>query len=918
MDRVSLLGPLALLGCSAIVVGLVYLAARRFGFAGRLQSLLRYVPGISTSSLPAPANASITSLSSSLNRTVKTAKSTVKNATHLSVPKALGSRWSQIMAFLARRRRRRIMLEELPTTASSEDDTVSSVSKTESPVLVDLTETSSVSSPTIPLRRLGATSPPLRSPTPLLVSVSGLLATPPLTAASSSGLSRDSPPPPSTPPPHRGVRHSFIPVSPFSSPPFKATQGKAIDLQDLYPVMRQSTGLIYPHSRPSTPSPVSNNPYFLSTSPIPVSPFRYHRRTRSLGGINAKRIVAPSIPADVFNESSGHLKLNNFAPHRPLTSRSTELLIDLENGGEGEAGLEECSLSGGVLAAADGGSDDIDGGLSDDGLDDDLEVLTPSHLLSRSFPSIQDRRIMGSDSTGGHVAEAAEVMEREEPSARIEFPKIVSNNAWREWDDDEKSLLSLHLDEPSSPEPILPIPTTALDLSVSSQDPFVDVFTPDLGLDLFENPFDDPDAGDPFSPTPASAGDVVTDPMISELELTEGSELIDDALDWDGCEVEAEGEEEEEEEEEENEEDEEEEEEGMGMGMGMGIGQDEVDEEKETESEEIVPEIPCDTVSDSEEQTLSDISADLFSSHMPTPPASPPFPTLRVPSEVSHPVTAPITARDTEEAISSVPAERTELPSDPISLESTVVAPQTLDDQMLEEAAEESPTDDPPLPEIISQHIGALELSPPPTPAIPTSSLASTSDEHERTGNADELDAVVEGKPIDSADEEASLSHSPDSERSRPAWSIRAAEAPRLGMSPEVPKEDATEDVQVPSGSDRQEHDEADATQPFDQIPGAFPESDQTQQLRQRKPAAVIKDESPQARPSKPGRSSAIDTTSFAAAVVSLRRKPEPLDVALAMQMRPGLGAGADPAWMVRFMMSVFGWLAVAMSAGID
>ncbi|RXW21449.1 hypothetical protein EST38_g4406 [Candolleomyces aberdarensis] len=910
MDRVSLLGPLALLGCSAIVVGLVCLAARRFGFAGRLQSLLRYVPGIPSSSLPAPANASITSLSSSLNRTVKTAKSTVKNATHLSVPKALGSRWSQIMAFFTRRRRKRIMLEELPTTASSEDDTVSSVSKAESPVLVDLTETSSVSSPTIPLRRLGATSPPLRSPTPLLVSVSGLLATPPLTAASSSGLSRDSPPPPSTPPPYRGVRHSFIPVSPFSSPPFKATPGRGVDLQDLYPVMRQSTGLIYPHSRPSTPSPVSNNPYFLSTSPIPVSPFRYHRRTRSLGGINAKRIVAPSIPADVFNESSGHLELNNFASHRRLTSRSTELLIDLESGGEGEAVLEECSLS---LVAADGGSDDFDHGLSDDGLDEDLEVLTPSHLLSRSFPSIQDRRISGSGSSGGHVAEVAEVMEREGPPARVEFPKIASNNAWREWDDDEKSLLSLHLDEPSSLEPILPIPTTTLDLSVSSRDPFVDVFTPDLGLDLFENPFDDPDAGDPFSPTPASAGEVVADSMIPDLELD--SELIDDALDWDGCEVEAEGEEEEEEEEAEEEEEEEE-------GMGMEIGQeDEADEEKETESEEeIVLQIPCDTVSGSEEQTLSDISADLCSSHMPTPPASPPFPTLRVPSEVSLPVTAPITARDTEEAISNAPAERTELPSDPILLESTtVVALETLDDKVLEEAAEESlPTDDPPLPEIISQHTGASELSPPPTPVLPISSLADTSDEREPTGDAGELDAVVEGEPIDSVDEEASLSHSPESERSRPAWSIRAAEAPRLGMSPEVPKETPTDGVQVPSDSDRQEHDEADATQPFDQIPGAFPESDQTEQLRQRKPAAVIKDECPQARPSKLGRSSAIDTSSFAAAVVSLRRKPEPLDVALAMQMRPGLGAGADPAWMVRFMMSVFGWLAVAMSAGID
>jgi hypothetical protein len=41
-----------------------------------------------------------------------------------------------------------------------------------------------------------------------------------------------------------------------------------------------------------------------------------------------------------------------------------------------------------------------------------------------------------------------------------------------------------------------------------------------------------------------------------------------------------------------------------------------------------------------------------------------------------------------------------------------------------------------------------------------------------------------------------------------------------------------------------------------------------------------------------------------------------PIDIALAMQMRPGLGAGADPTWMVRFLMAVFGWMAVAVSGG--
>ncbi|KJA17819.1 hypothetical protein HYPSUDRAFT_1003155 [Hypholoma sublateritium FD-334 SS-4] len=41
-----------------------------------------------------------------------------------------------------------------------------------------------------------------------------------------------------------------------------------------------------------------------------------------------------------------------------------------------------------------------------------------------------------------------------------------------------------------------------------------------------------------------------------------------------------------------------------------------------------------------------------------------------------------------------------------------------------------------------------------------------------------------------------------------------------------------------------------------------------------------------------------------------------PLDLALAMQLRPGLGAGADPAWMVRFLMAVYGWVVVSVAGG--
>ncbi|KAF8128965.1 hypothetical protein EV363DRAFT_1451445 [Boletus edulis] len=44
-------------------------------------------------------------------------------------------------------------------------------------------------------------------------------------------------------------------------------------------------------------------------------------------------------------------------------------------------------------------------------------------------------------------------------------------------------------------------------------------------------------------------------------------------------------------------------------------------------------------------------------------------------------------------------------------------------------------------------------------------------------------------------------------------------------------------------------------------------------------------------------------------------RSPVPeFDIALAMQLRPGLGIGADSAWMARFLMAIFGWFAVALT----
>ena len=40
------------------------------------------------------------------------------------------------------------------------------------------------------------------------------------------------------------------------------------------------------------------------------------------------------------------------------------------------------------------------------------------------------------------------------------------------------------------------------------------------------------------------------------------------------------------------------------------------------------------------------------------------------------------------------------------------------------------------------------------------------------------------------------------------------------------------------------------------------------------------------------------------------------LDLAFALQLRPGLGLGADAAWVVRFLMAMFGWMTVFVGGG--
>lgn len=95
---------------------------------------------------------------------------------------------------------------------------------------------------------------------------------------------------------------------------------------------------------------------------------------------------------------------------------------------------------------------------------------------------------------------------------------------------------------------------------------------------------------------------------------------------------------------------------------------------------------------------------------------------------------------------------------------------------------------------------------------------------------------------------------------SKPLWSIRAADAPALGLS-------------GPSSSS----------------PTHFRSESPTPIL----PGALYSDDAPEVQVQRPRQ----------------RTPRQPLDIAFALQLRPGLGLGADSAWIVRFMMAMFGWM---------
>ncbi|KAJ7692844.1 hypothetical protein B0H17DRAFT_1200177 [Mycena rosella] len=129
----------------------------------------------------------------------------------------------------------------------------------------------------------------------------------------------------------------------------------------------------------------------------------------------------------------------------------------------------------------------------------------------------------------------------------------------------------------------------------------------------------------------------------------------------------------------------------------------------------------------------------------------------------------------------------------------------------------------------------------------------------------------------------------------RPAWSRRADHAPALGLP------SSTRELAV-------------------RVPGAFPGTPAAGSSFL-SPSSALSPSSPSSSPSSSAKekdNSASSSTALEAKADARARnkRRSPLDAALAMQLRPGLGVGADGAWLVRFLMSFFGWFAVLVAGG--
>ncbi|KAJ7165397.1 hypothetical protein C8R46DRAFT_1192863 [Mycena filopes] len=156
--------------------------------------------------------------------------------------------------------------------------------------------------------------------------------------------------------------------------------------------------------------------------------------------------------------------------------------------------------------------------------------------------------------------------------------------------------------------------------------------------------------------------------------------------------------------------------------------------------------------------------------------------------------------------------------------------------------------------------------------------------------------------------------------RATPAWSRRAAAAPALGLPSSTLHLNSAVRENL-NGALRESLNSAVSSAVKERewdlreweagwVPGAFPSSS----------AASIAAQDKDAQAKDNAHSATTDGTSQAVTKTKpeLRPRRSPLDAALAMQLRPGLGLGADGAWLVRFLMSFFGWLGVLVAGNAN
>ncbi|KAG6876950.1 hypothetical protein C0993_011735 [Termitomyces sp. T159_Od127] len=149
----------------------------------------------------------------------------------------------------------------------------------------------------------------------------------------------------------------------------------------------------------------------------------------------------------------------------------------------------------------------------------------------------------------------------------------------------------------------------------------------------------------------------------------------------------------------------------------------------------------------------------------------------------------------------------------------------------------------------------------------------------------------------------------------KPAVEVKADEADSVAAIDNVAKEDAVvEKVIEPPANElpREIEKESTMAEPLlpgpTLIPGSFPTPPKVPEV----PSADVA-LSPSAFPTTdiPQTHAAIPASN------RIRTLRSVIDIALTMQLRPGLSAGADPAWTVRFLMAVFGWFAILVSGDL-